>query len=65
MARIIGIMDAYRAMLSDRPYRRSLSPENALEELRKGAGSQFEPRLVEIFIELVQGGEEIKLRRAG
>lgn len=64
MARVIGIMDAYRAMLSDRPYRRTLSPAAALEELRKGAGSQFDPRLVKIFVELIGKDEAPELRHA-
>ncbi len=65
MARIIGITDAYRAMLSDRPYRRALTPEQALEELRKGAGTQFDPELVGLFVQLVGGSDDIELRRAG
>jgi diguanylate cyclase (GGDEF)-like protein len=65
MARIIGIMDAYRAMLCDRPYRKALQPGQALAELRKGAGTQFDPHLVEIFVELIHDGENFQLRRAG
>lgn len=64
MARIVGIIDAYRAMLSDRPYRKALSVKQAVAELRKGAGSQFDPHLVEMFIELVRK-EDQQLRRAG
>ncbi len=59
MARIIGIFDAYRAMMSDRPYRKAMSEAEAIAELRKGAGSQFDPELVELFIGIVsQGGGE-------
>lgn len=54
LARIVGIVDSYRAMLSDRPYRSALRKDQAIHELREGAGSQFDPQLVEIFIELVQ-----------
>ena len=57
MARIVGIMDAYRAMLSDRPYRKALTIDEAVSELRKGAGSQFDPRLVDLFVDLVRQGE--------
>lgn len=53
MARIVGIFDAYRAMRSDRPYRKALSKQQALAELRKGAGTQFDPHLVEQFLDLV------------
>ncbi len=49
-ARIITVADAYDAMTSDRPYRAALSPEIALAELRRGAGRQFDPDLVEAFI---------------
>ena len=49
-ARIITVADAYDAMTSDSPYRAALSPEIALAELRRGAGRQFDPDLVEAFI---------------
>lgn len=65
MARVVGIMDAYRAMLCDRPYRKALKPSEALEELRKGSGTQFDPNLVDIFIELNSSGEDQELRQAG
>ncbi len=50
MARIIGIADAFDAITSQRPYRDSLDLDSALAELRGGAGSQFDPGLVELFI---------------
>ena len=52
MSRIIGIADAFDAMTSKRPYRSSLSIKEALIELHKGAGHQFDPELVTIFISL-------------
>ncbi|MCL4472523.1 MAG: diguanylate cyclase [Actinobacteria bacterium] len=64
-ARIVGIMDAYRAMRSDRPYRKALSRENAITELEKGAGTQFDPRLVKKFVELARQDNVEKFRRAG
>jgi len=54
-ARIITVADAYDAMTSDRPYRAALSPEIALAELRRGAGRQFDPDLVEAFIACYRG----------
>ncbi|MFT4037347.1 MAG: HD-GYP domain-containing protein [Thermomicrobiales bacterium] len=48
-SRIIGVVDAFDAMTSDRVYRAALTPEVALAELRKGAGTQFDPHLVELF----------------
>jgi len=48
-ARIIAICDAYDAMLSDLVYRKSRSKEQALAELRRCAGTQFDPAIVELF----------------
>ena len=52
-ARLLSIADAYDAMVSDRVYRKGRSPEEAFEELRRCAGTQFDPNLVEHFIEIV------------
>ncbi|OHE42003.1 MAG: hypothetical protein A2102_00630 [Tenericutes bacterium GWF2_38_8] len=51
-ARIITIADSYDAMISERPYRRPLTHQEALEEIRKNAGTQFDPALAELFIKL-------------
>src|SRR5208282_4721701 len=48
-ARIIAVCDAYHAMTSNRPYHRGISSGAALSELRREAGRQFDPRVVEIF----------------
>ncbi|MBW6463307.1 MAG: HD-GYP domain-containing protein [Bacillota bacterium] len=48
-ARILAVADAFDAMTSDRPYRKALSPELALKELEEGAGTQFDPKVVEAF----------------
>jgi putative nucleotidyltransferase with HDIG domain len=45
-ARIVFCCDAYSAMTTDRPYRKAMSREAALEELRNNSGTQFEPRVV-------------------
>jgi diguanylate cyclase (GGDEF)-like protein/PAS domain S-box-containing protein/putative nucleotidyltransferase with HDIG domain len=50
-ARIVGIADAYDAMISDRVYRKGRPPAEAFAELRRCAGTQFDPILVERFIE--------------
>lgn len=61
LARIVGIFDAYRAMTTDRPYRKALDERTALRELRDGAGSQFDPELVRLFIEVLEdSGEQTK-----
>lgn len=56
VARILAIADAFAAMTSERSYSSTLSPEEALEEIRKGAGKQFDPRLAEIFITVFKNG---------
>ncbi|MGM0651336.1 MAG: HD-GYP domain-containing protein [Bacillota bacterium] len=48
-ARILAVADAYDAMTTNRPYRKSMNPKDALHELRYCSGSQFEPRIVEAF----------------
>lgn len=58
LSRILAVVDAYDAMTSDRPYRGAMSHEEALEELKKYAGSQFDPQLVEIFVRLLAGERE-------
>lgn len=53
-ARIISIVDAWDAMRSKRPYRRTLSSQEAREELIKNRGTQFDPVLVDIFLQLLE-----------
>jgi hypothetical protein len=52
-SRIIFACDAYDAMMSDRPYRIALGHAAAVRELRAGAGSQFDPRVVEALLDVV------------
>ncbi len=55
-ARIIGLADAFDAMTSNRVYRRAMSMSHVIEELKKGRGSQFDPALVDILLELINSG---------
>ena len=48
-SRIIAIADAFDAMTSDRAYRKSFTPQEAMEILEQGAGKQFDPNLIQIF----------------
>jgi len=52
-ARIIAVADAYDALTSDRPYKKALGREEAMAELRRCAGTQFDPELVEVLAKLV------------
>ncbi|MGM0445530.1 MAG: PAS domain S-box protein [Bacillota bacterium] len=52
LARIISIIDAYDVMTNERPYSEALSKKEALDEIRRCAGGQFDPELVKEFIEL-------------
>jgi diguanylate cyclase (GGDEF)-like protein len=58
-ARIISLCDSYDAMTSNRPYRKALARDVALSQILKGAGTQFDPRLAEMFVAcLSQPGED-------
>ncbi len=50
LCRILAVTDAYDAMTNDRSYRSAMSSEAAVRELKRNAGSQFDPEIVEIFI---------------
>lgn len=51
-SRIIAIVDAYDAMTTNRPYRHALSPGEALDELRRCAGTQFDPVIVDTLLSI-------------
>ncbi len=51
-ARIVSIADAYDAMIQDRPYKKKISHEAAVDELKRHAGTQFDPELVNIFCDI-------------
>jgi HD-GYP domain-containing protein (c-di-GMP phosphodiesterase class II) len=55
-ARIFSLADAFDAMTHDRPYRSALTGEEAVEEIKKHAGTQFDPTLAEAFAELQRDG---------
>ena len=53
-ARVFAVADSYDALTSDRPYRDAMPKERALEEISSGAGSQFDPDVVEVFLDLAR-----------
>ncbi len=55
-ARIIAVADAFSAMISNRPYRKKMPREEALEELSQQANHQFDPEVVKSFLKAAQGG---------
>jgi diguanylate cyclase (GGDEF)-like protein len=60
-ASIIAVCDAFDAMVSERPYRAAMSLDDALAELRRCAGAQFDPRVVETFCALLAERESVRL----
>lgn len=54
LSRIITVVDSHDVMVHDRPYHKAMSEEEAEEELRRCAGTQFDPRLVEVFLEVLK-----------
>jgi putative nucleotidyltransferase with HDIG domain len=56
-ARIISVADVYDALTSDRPYRKAMSPFDAKEIITKGAGTEFDPSVVDAFLKVFLKGE--------
>ena len=65
-ARIIGACDAFHAMTSDRPYRKAMSPQQAVIELERCSGTQFDPAVISALTRVldIPAGEVIELPRA-
>ena len=59
LSRIIAVADAYDAMTSDRPYRRAMTKNAAIEEIKKNAGTQFDPYIAELFLNILNENDNI------
>ena len=57
MAAIIAVADTFDAMVTDRPYRKGLTAEDAVKEIKKNIGTQFNPKPALAMIELFENGE--------
>ncbi len=57
-ARIVGIADVYQALTSDRPYRKAYPKNKALEIIRQESGRQFDPKIVEAFLKVIDQLDE-------
>ena len=55
-SRIIAVVDAFEAMTRERPYRERLGVEEAIEEIKKESGVQFDPDVVKVLVKLSKSG---------
>lgn len=63
VARIIGVADAYDAMTSNRSYRTVMSQEKVRFEIEKGKGTQFDPKIADIMLEMIEDDPDYQLRQ--
>ncbi|MFC1755097.1 PAS domain S-box protein [Thermoproteota archaeon] len=59
-ARIIAVADTFHALISDRSYRKAFSEGEAIEIIKESSGSQFDPKIVELFVSSVNNSQELK-----
>ena len=62
IARIIGVADTYDAMASNRSYRSALPQEKVREEIEKGKGTQFDPQIADIMLQMIDSDKEYNLK---
>jgi ribonuclease P protein subunit RPR2 len=61
-ARVFAVADSFDAMTSDRPYRLAMPVDDAIDQIRRGAGTQFDPEVVAAFLELVDEEDLLSVR---
>src|SRR5690606_5876411 len=64
-ARLFAVVDVYDALTSDRPYRAAWPRARALEYIRDSAGSHFDPRIVDVFLEMLEEREAVRSTSPG
>lgn len=64
VARILGVADAYDAMTSNRSYREALSQEVVRSEIEKGKGTQFDPDIADIMLQMIDADKEYTMKQA-
>lgn len=64
VARIIGVADSYDAMTSNRSYRKIMSQEEVRNEIRRGSGTQFDPKIAEIMLDMIAEDRAYQMRQA-
>jgi len=64
-ARIMAVATAFNAMITKRPYRRKVGVKNAISEIKKNSGTQFDPRVVRTFMKVVRSKEIVGLIKRG
>ncbi|RJP29485.1 MAG: PAS domain S-box protein [Candidatus Omnitrophota bacterium] len=62
-ARIVALADVYQALTSDRPYRKAFSKDKAIEIIKNGSGSHFDPQIVNIFLNLINIKEKVTKKK--
>ncbi|MDR3596423.1 HD domain-containing phosphohydrolase [Clostridium sp.] len=61
MARIINVVDSYDVMTTDRIYKKAIDKEDAIKELKRCCGTQFDPKIVECFIDYIENKKESEI----
>lgn len=64
LSRIITVVDSHDVMVHDRPYHKAMSHAEAVEELLRCSGSQFDPHIVTVFLQVLQEEKETQIRRS-